>query len=405
MAINYPNLPKLNASDVGGFGGFDLGEAIKSGLGNYNLYQETKFKPRNLENEAYGKELANKINEAKAKYAMQQALADLQYTQAGTGSLGAQAALHRGQLKMLPYEQQFKIAQALEARAKASKAAAIQNAWEKAFADSSGNQGDQGNGGNTSYQPTTFAEQLLRPSEAPSYQNSNGTQQSGNKNRANLQAALLGIPIKTQVLNGQLITENPLSGITSTKIGPSESETKQSEQDVKTRTELEVNIPQAYQVLTDVNNAIRIAESHPHWFTTHTPFTGPLTGVEATKRKVNDPEFGILESILEGLIGPKAKELSGSNKVLATAFGISRNIKPTIGENQKNAVGKLHKIKDELERSINLNSEKYNSLGGRQKFFVPQTTFRSKLDFHNYMKGLTPQQRQLVRNSISKKRL
>ena len=99
MAINYPQFPKLNAADLGGLGGFDLGEAIRSGLGNYNLYQEAKFKPRNLENEAHGKELMNKIKEAQAKYAEEQALADLRGRQTSTSNIAQQIKERRNAMK------------------------------------------------------------------------------------------------------------------------------------------------------------------------------------------------------------------------------------------------------------------------------------------------------------------
>ena len=109
MAINYPQFPKLNAADLGGLGGFDLGEAIRSGLGNYNLYQEAKFKPRNLENEAHGKELMNKIKEAQAKYAEPMESAGLQLKQGQVGLLPLrqkllEAQTHRQeQLSNQPY--------------------------------------------------------------------------------------------------------------------------------------------------------------------------------------------------------------------------------------------------------------------------------------------------------------
>jgi len=68
MAINYPNFPKLNASDIGGFGGFDLGAAIKSGLENYKSFQENKALPEQLKRKAYAENLANKINDVNYQY-------------------------------------------------------------------------------------------------------------------------------------------------------------------------------------------------------------------------------------------------------------------------------------------------------------------------------------------------
>ncbi len=98
MAINYQPLSKLTASD---FGSFDLGAAIKSGLDNAKAFQEARYRPRNLENEAYGKELSNKINAGKAKYAEQQSLADLQSTQTNTSNVAQQIKQKRADMERM----------------------------------------------------------------------------------------------------------------------------------------------------------------------------------------------------------------------------------------------------------------------------------------------------------------
>lgn len=116
MAIQYPNFPKLNAQDVGGLGGFDLGGAIRSGFQNANLFQEARYKPRNLENAAYAQELANQINQAKAQYAPEQELANLEYKKAGTGHLGAQTRNIEAEMGLLPYRQQLLQAQTSRAQ-------------------------------------------------------------------------------------------------------------------------------------------------------------------------------------------------------------------------------------------------------------------------------------------------
>ena len=58
----------------------DVTDAISKGI-------TAGFKPRSQAEELLGNMLKNKINTAKAKYAEQQALADLQHTQAGTTNL------------------------------------------------------------------------------------------------------------------------------------------------------------------------------------------------------------------------------------------------------------------------------------------------------------------------------
>jgi hypothetical protein len=50
MAADIKGVPfKLTAADLGGLGGFGLGEAIRSGLANANLYQEARYKPQTLQ--------------------------------------------------------------------------------------------------------------------------------------------------------------------------------------------------------------------------------------------------------------------------------------------------------------------------------------------------------------------
>ena len=101
--------------------------ALKQGM-------ELGYMPGEKRRAAYAKELANKINEAKAHYAMQQALADLQYTRAGTSNLGAEAELHHGQAGLLPFEKQLRIAQAQQAAANAKKAEFLGNIYDLIFA-------------------------------------------------------------------------------------------------------------------------------------------------------------------------------------------------------------------------------------------------------------------------------
>ncbi len=94
MAINYPNFRQLTAADMGGF---DLANAIKNGLNNYNLYQEAKFKPKNLQ-EALLK--AHQENMIKAPYAQN---ADRSF-EADIGGQEARTGLTRAQTESIPSE-------------------------------------------------------------------------------------------------------------------------------------------------------------------------------------------------------------------------------------------------------------------------------------------------------------
>ena len=91
MAVSF-NLPTIGRRIMPSETGVpDYIAALSKGM-------DLGYKPRNLENEAYGKELANKINQAKAKYAEQQAFADLQSTQTNTSNVAQQIKQKRADM-------------------------------------------------------------------------------------------------------------------------------------------------------------------------------------------------------------------------------------------------------------------------------------------------------------------
>lgn len=138
MPIQF-NLPNIAADTPLKSSVPDFMSALKQGL-------ELGYMPRHHENEEYGSELANKINEAKAKYAMQQEQATLRSKQ--------------GSLSLLPLRQQLLKAKYDAALASAQKAKYFQDMMNDYF---------RGQGSNpSSTQPTSnrnnvgsFAEQLL----------------------------------------------------------------------------------------------------------------------------------------------------------------------------------------------------------------------------------------------------
>ena len=80
MAFNIPGVP--SSLDAKTMGNFDLGAALKSGLQNYGLAEEARYKPKTLAEELLGKHLTNKINEVKSKYAEDLAKANLEHQRA-----------------------------------------------------------------------------------------------------------------------------------------------------------------------------------------------------------------------------------------------------------------------------------------------------------------------------------
>ena len=181
------------------------------------------------------------------------------------------------------------------------------------------------------------------------------------------------------------------------------AEAEQGE-NLKEERELEQSYPQSESLLRNVDRALEITAKHPDWYGAPTPFLGKFTGAEAKKRNINDPEYGELESTLGQLVGPQAQALSG-NRILASALGLAQNIKPGLNENDKIAYGKLLKIRKELMNSLTEQQKRYSGHGGTRKFgnytgFTPRTSFESEREFHDYMKSLTPHQRNLVKIEI-----
>lgn len=70
MAINYPSFPKLGANELGGLGGIDLANSIKSGLNNANLWQEAKYRPQFYKEELEQAPIKRKLMEAQTAAAL-----------------------------------------------------------------------------------------------------------------------------------------------------------------------------------------------------------------------------------------------------------------------------------------------------------------------------------------------
>jgi|GEM_PF-5267591 hypothetical protein len=139
MAIQF-NLPNIVGDNPLKSSVPDYMSAIKQGM-------ELGYMPRTHQNTEFGKELANKINEAKAKYAMQQEAATLQGKQ--------------GELSLLPLRRQMLQAQYDAQLSKAKQAKFYQDMMNDYFSDKRNNVGSTVAEPKTEA-PTSFAEQLLR---------------------------------------------------------------------------------------------------------------------------------------------------------------------------------------------------------------------------------------------------
>ena len=183
------------------------------------------------------------------------------------------------------------------------------------------------------------------------------------------------------------------------ELAAKKANTEQSE-NLKEERSLEESYPESESLLKNIDRALEITAKHPEWYGAPTPFLSKFTGSQARKRNINDPEYGELEATLGQLVGPQAQALSG-NRILASALGLAQNIKPGLDENKEIAYGKLMKIRKELFNSLSQKQKRYEEHGGQKHFgnytgFQPKTSFKNETEFNQYMKTLTPHQRNLV---------
>ena len=269
MAFDIAGVPyKLTPQDMGGF---DLGAALKSGLENYNTFQEARYKPQNLQQALLSAQLQNRINQPKADYAKDITLADLAKTQAGTKAVTSDTALNE-------FRKQLLQAQAQQAGSAASKANMISKLYESVL-----NGGMGGAGGNQFTQPqqqpqeqympgggqapymgtqSPYAQQLIQ--NQPQQQPQQGMQQPVNQPdlmRQNLVANLLGLKPSSQVVDGQLVTNNPLFGVSSQKVGLNPFEKQLAIGDAKQVADLENTVHNAQSNQTTLDSLTDIVAS------------------------------------------------------------------------------------------------------------------------------------------------
>lgn len=249
MPIQYPNFPKLNAADMGAF---DLGAAIKSGLGNYNLYQEAKYKPRNLQEALIASQQKNQINAP--------------YAQNANRVFEADVGNKEGELSLLGYKKKLMEAQAMQAGASAAKAKQIADLYASVMNDN----GAQNNRSNQEQQAEnqgtmpSYAQNLNQGMQQPNV-NPGQMAQSGinqkDKMRQNLVAHLLGLKPTTSVVDGKLVTNNPLFGVSEQKVGPSSFEKELSKNDAKHVFDLEGIVQNASNSQTTLDSLSDIVSS------------------------------------------------------------------------------------------------------------------------------------------------
>lgn len=239
MAIPFqlPNIARRTMPEETGVP--DYTQALRKGM-------ELGYFPQEKRDKAFESALANKINEAKARHAEEMELENLKHLRAQTGNLGMEAS-------MLPLRKQLLTAQYQAELAKANKANILANLYSKYSNPNRASSSNQ--------QPITFAERLLsgQPLQdfSGSQQGDSNQQSQANFDEANLAAQLMGLHPTSQVVNGQLVTNNPLTGISSTKVGPSAEETAFSSGMGKYSAKLYEDVTNSYRGLQNQGVALQ----------------------------------------------------------------------------------------------------------------------------------------------------
>lgn len=203
MPINYPQFRALSAAEMGGLGGLDLAGALRSGLQNAKSIQEARYRPQQLQQEQHARELANKINEAKAQYAEQNEAIGLKQKEAQITHLAAQTALSQGNLGLIPYYKKLYSMQAAAQEAKINQAKQQQDLYSQlrngVFGDGKSNQMQEQPEPNQANQSNDYIS-MLRGQEVPQGQGALMPQQINMQSERNNQ--LPGGINKEDILRG-----------------------------------------------------------------------------------------------------------------------------------------------------------------------------------------------------------
>ena len=469
MAIQYPNLPKLSAAEIGGLGGIDLGAAIRSGLENANLYQEAKFKPKQLREETYAKQLANKINETKAEYARQQELANLGYTNSGISLNKANVNRIIQDMAMKKLQQQQEMAfQNLISGGEGQfhtpqynypqtgniiNRSGIQNIND--YSDNGMSAEGPGPSKSASAYDTfpgrranTPKSSMNNPSLIDNIHQGLGNRpneqiiQEGNPNLKNIndvyerypqyrkKLELLGFK-KSQTVNfdpktgnASIVTTMPNGEIKVSSTGTTQIETpeQKSRREINTKKQEEQNkldIKRAQQIKEQARD-LELAGVDVSGI--HDILTGPDSlGTGITKTLIGKLGWG---SEKLGEFNERTLRLQAQmTKALSSRGGVgAANIvasgKPNTWKSTSENLGITRAYAERIKNEFNSLNKEYKKITHENlpytlpeyvrniskkivdKTFKPKTSFDSEKDFHNYMKTLTAQQKQIVLNSI-----
>lgn len=196
--------------------------------------------------------------------------------------------------------------------------------------------------------------------------------------KANLLAALLGIPITHQTMEGKIVTMNPLSGNTQVEqIGETPEEKRKGEAEkvgmeteskanTKRKGEIEKDIKELINQSGDAVNISRLLDKNPK-------LTGPFTSIANTvglsgQEHAND--IGEFTGSAGPLIGNLGKIFSPRGGIQATKM--AAEMKPNINKPMAYNKGLMKTIHKGIKEKYRLLSEEYKDLTGKDiKYKLP----------------------------------
>ena len=318
-----------------------------------SMYKGMKagYEPARQSEELLGAMLQNRINQAKAKYAEKNELANLQHTLAGTANIGADTAL-------MPYRKKLLEAQFMQAGASADKARAMADLITKASTGGFTDNNQSIPSENETYQAgqglPPYAQELssaMQPQQqVQNPQQAQKSLRSGNNPSADMAAALLHIPVSSQLVNGNLITNNPLSGMSSTKVGPNAQELELSKEDAKKISGMENEAIKGYEtndILKGLDETLsnpiaQTLKTHPNFANLQMKYLA-ANGTDEQKKLVAD-----LEVYSNKLIAQTAKGLNTRFTDKDLAFAQRMKIDP--GDSYGVSLEKLQALKKLQEK-------------------------------------------------------
>jgi len=342
MPWNIPGIPfKLTAEDMG------VPDYIGAMQKGFNLGASPKILAENL----LAQKLSNAINSTKAKYAEQEAMQGLEAQKAQTalsqGQLGMmplERRMKEAQLGLVPWNQRLLQSQAAQAQANAQKAQQMGNLYN--FAMRGGfqqggmpqNQGQQMPSYQEGHGMPPYAQQMQGGQQAPQ------TQTGQYNPQADMAAALMKMPVYHQTADGQLISVNPLSGLTSTKIGPSEREKAFTKEDVKIATNYQ-NAAIAGRDIQDTYNEVGNIIASPEFeqMRQHAILGKHELGwYSKFGTKEQQDMVGQFNTLTGDIIRKSAREFKGSFRV--GEQGLLNSMKPNSSDTVDVAKGKIKSL-------------------------------------------------------------